>query len=39
VVGLHERLGIDVPEADYARVRTLNGCRVYLEAQLPKSTT
>lgn len=29
-VQLHERLGIDVPEADYPRIRTLAGCTVYL---------
>jgi acyl carrier protein len=33
VVGLHDRLGIDVPEADYARLRTLAGCRAYLESR------
>jgi len=30
VVGLHERLGIDVPEADYPLIRTLDGCVAYL---------
>ncbi len=30
VVGLHERLGVDVPEADYSRIRTLDGCLAYL---------
>ncbi|BDG02257.1 acyl carrier protein [Anaeromyxobacter oryzae] len=30
VVGLHERLGVDVPEADYPRIRTLDGCTAYL---------
>lgn len=30
VVGLHDRLGVDVPESDYARLRTLAGCREYL---------
>lgn len=33
VVGLHDRLGIDVPESDYARVRSLDGCHAYLEAR------
>jgi acyl carrier protein len=32
VVGLHKRLGVEVPEADYAQVHTLDGCRAYLEA-------
>ena len=30
IVGLHQRLGVEVPEAEYARLRTLNGCRAYL---------
>ncbi len=30
VVGLHERLGVEVPEADYPRIRTLDGCLAYL---------
>ena len=34
VVGLHERLGVDVPEADYPRIRTLAGCVAYLERRM-----
>jgi acyl carrier protein len=30
VVGLHERIGIDIPEADYPRLRTLDGAIAYL---------
>ena len=30
VVRLHERLGVSVPEADYPRIRTLDGCAEYL---------
>ena len=30
VVGLHEGTGIDVPESDYARLATLDGCVAYL---------
>lgn len=30
VVGLHERTGIDIPEADYPRLRTLDGAVAYL---------
>ncbi len=30
VVQLHERLGVSVPEADYPRIRTLDGCVAYL---------
>jgi acyl carrier protein len=32
---LHERLGVDVPESDYARIATLAGCVTYLEPRLP----
>ncbi len=31
VVGIHERLGIDVPESDYSRLRTLKTAVAYLE--------
>ena len=34
VVGLHEKLGVDVPESDYARIRTLNGCVGYVAGRL-----
>ncbi len=34
VVGVHERLGVDVPEADYPSIRTLDGCLAYLERRL-----
>jgi acyl carrier protein len=30
VVQLHELLGVNVPEADYPRIRTLDGCVAYL---------
>jgi acyl carrier protein len=30
VVALHERTGIDIPEADYAQLRTLDGAASYL---------
>ena len=32
VVGLSERLGVEVPEVDYPRIRTLDGCLAYLGA-------
>jgi acyl carrier protein len=32
VVGIAERLGVEIPEADYPRVRTLDGCVEYLAA-------
>ena len=31
VVALHERTGIDIPEADYPRLRTLDGAIAYFE--------
>ena len=30
VVGLHERSGVDIPEADYRQLRTLDGAIAYL---------
>jgi acyl carrier protein len=35
VVGIHERLGVDVPEADYPLIRTLDGCVAYLAGRAP----
>jgi acyl carrier protein len=29
VIALHERTGRDIPEADYAQLRTLNGALAY----------
>jgi acyl carrier protein len=33
VVGLHAALGVDIPEADYPRLTTLDACVEYLEAR------
>ena len=33
VIGLHERLGIDIPEADYPKLSTLEGAIRYLESK------
>ena len=33
VVGLHSALGVEIPEADYAKVATLHGCLDYLMAK------
>ena len=30
-VGLHAALGVDIPEADYAKLATLDQCVAYLE--------
>jgi acyl carrier protein len=35
VVALHDRLKVDIPERDYPKVRTLDGCVEYLAAKLP----
>lgn len=34
LIGLHRRLNVDIPEADYARLRTLNDLVEYLGAKL-----
>lgn len=33
VLELHRQLGVDVPEADYARLATLDDCVAYLNAR------
>ncbi|HMA23098.1 MAG: acyl carrier protein [Gemmatimonas sp.] len=33
---LHAALGIDVPEADYPQVATLDGCIAYIAAHAPQ---
>lgn len=35
LVGLHGRLGVDIPEADYRRLVTLDDLVAYLGARLP----
>lgn len=34
LVALHERLGVDIPESDYAQVRTFGGLVAYLAARV-----
>jgi acyl carrier protein len=34
ITALHERLGVNVPESDYAKVTTLSGARAYLAEKL-----
>ena len=34
VLGLHSRLGVDIPEVDYPKLSTLDGCVSYLAARL-----
>jgi acyl carrier protein len=33
IVGLHERLGVEIPEADYAKLTSLNAIVAYLAAK------
>ena len=33
-IALHKQLGVEVPETDYRRLATLEGCLEYLEARL-----
>jgi acyl carrier protein len=33
IVGLHERFGVDIPEADYAKLVTLDDIVAYLRAK------
>lgn len=37
LVGLHDRLGVQIPEADYARLVTLDDLLDYLGPRLPSS--
>lgn len=34
LIGLHRKLNVDIPESDYARLRTLNDLVAYLGAKL-----
>jgi acyl carrier protein len=34
VVGLHTALGVEIPESDYPRLATLEGCVAYLASSL-----
>jgi acyl carrier protein len=35
VVGLHKALGVDIPEADYRKLGTVDACVAYLAAKVP----
>ena len=37
VIRLHDKLGVDVPEADYPKLTTLDGATAYLAARLAVS--
>jgi acyl carrier protein len=34
VAAVHDETGVDIPERDYSLVRTIDGCRRYLEARV-----
>ncbi len=38
LIGLHERFKVDIPESDYARLRTLDDLVAYLAGKLPDLT-
>jgi acyl carrier protein len=37
VIGLHKELGVDIPDADVAKLVTLNGCVTYLSAKMKQA--
>ncbi len=37
VIGPHEQLGVDIPEAEYPRYGTIDGCVAALSAALARS--
>jgi acyl carrier protein len=39
LITVDEQLGVDIPERDYRKLRTLNDCVRYLQAQLTTPTS
>ncbi len=37
MIGIHEATGVDIPEADYPQMASLNGCVAYLRPRLTGS--
>jgi acyl carrier protein len=35
LIGLHEAVGVEIPEADYGQVATLNALMTYVTAHMP----
>jgi acyl carrier protein len=35
IIALHEATGVDIPEADYPMLETLEGCVAYLQKKTP----
>ena len=38
LAAIHEKLGVDVPEADYGKVQTLDGIVAYLAGKIPAAS-
>jgi len=36
MVGIHEATGVDIPEADYPQMVSLDGCVTYLRSRIKK---
>lgn len=36
LIGVHERLGVEIPESDYGQLSTLNGLTAYLARRIAK---
>lgn len=34
VIAMHKEFKVEIPEADYAKLATLNGCAAYLESHM-----
>ncbi len=37
IIGVHEKLKVDIPEADYGKLRSLDDWAAYLRPKLPES--
>ena len=37
VIGLHKALNVEIPDADVAKLSTLNGCVAYLSAKINRA--
>jgi acyl carrier protein len=35
-IGLHKAFGVEIPEADYRRLATIDGCVAYIAARLER---
>jgi acyl carrier protein len=37
VIAIHEATGVDIPEADYPEMASLDGCAAYLRSRIKKA--